>query len=123
MNLQLVSAGDRKIQVIKAVREVTGWGLKEAKGWVDSAPSAAIDVAPDQAEAIATLLRAAGATVEVPNTGFSASTGAAGSAPPGGAPGDGSVAEELERLGSLHDQGALTEAEFSAAKARLLGLA
>jgi hypothetical protein len=118
LNLQLVSAGDNKIQVIKAVRQVTGWGLKEAKDWVDNAPSSAIEVAPEQADAIATALRAAGATVEVANTGFSGPSPAAAAA--GGSPS--SVADELEKLASLHTQGALTDAEFAAAKARLLGL-
>jgi hypothetical protein len=121
LNLQLVSAGEHKIQVIKVVREVTGWGLKEAKDWVDHAPSSALDVAPEQADAIATVLRNAGATVELANTGYSGSAAAAGS---GASPGGGSsMADELAKLSSLHDQGALTEAEFAAAKARLLGLA
>jgi hypothetical protein len=129
LNLQLVSSGDHKIQVIKAVREVTGWGLKEAKEWVDNAPSSAIDVAPEQADAIAAALRNAGATVEVANTGYSGSAGPAATAGSGASPGAGSgagpgssVADELEKLSSLHDQGALTDAEFAAAKARLLGL-
>jgi hypothetical protein len=125
LNLQLVSSGDHKIQVIKAVREVTGWGLKEAKDWVDRAASSAIDVAPEQADAIATALRNAGATVELANTGFSGSVGSAAAAGSGASPGAGSgssVADELEKLSSLHDHGALTAEEFAAAKARLLGL-
>jgi hypothetical protein len=119
LNVQLVSAGDRKIQVIKVVREMTGWGLKEAKGWVDSAPSAAIDVPSEQAEAVAAALRAAGATAEVENAGSSRP-----SVPPDHGEGHPpSLVDELERLTALQDQGALSPAEFAAAKARLLGLA
>ena len=62
----LTSAGDKKIGVIKVVREVTGLGLKEAKALVDGAPKAVKEgVKKEEAEAIKKQLEAAGATVEV----------------------------------------------------------
>ena len=62
----LKDIGGKKIQVIKAVREVTSLGLKEAKDVVDSAPSKVKeDVAKDEAEAIKAKLEAQGATVEL----------------------------------------------------------
>ena len=60
----LEAAGDKKIQVIKAVREATGLGLKEAKEIVDSAPKAVKEKASkEEAEALKTTLEEAGATV------------------------------------------------------------
>ncbi|AOV06507.1 50S ribosomal protein L7/L12 [Sporosarcina ureilytica] len=62
----LASAGDKKIQVIKAVREITGLGLKEAKGLVDDAPKPIKEgAAKEEAEEIKTKLEEAGATVEL----------------------------------------------------------
>ena len=62
----LTSAGDKKIQVIKAVREATGLGLKEAKGAVDTLPSKIKEgIAKDEADALAEKLKEAGAEVEV----------------------------------------------------------
>lgn len=62
----LKEAGSKKIQVIKAVREVTSLGLKEAKDLVDSAPGAVKEgVAKDEAEAIKKKLEEQGATVEL----------------------------------------------------------
>lgn len=62
----LASAGDKKIQVIKAVREVTTLGLKEAKDLVDSAPSAVKEgVTKEEAEALKAKLEEQGATVEI----------------------------------------------------------
>jgi large subunit ribosomal protein L7/L12 len=62
----LKAAGAKKIQVIKAVREVTSLGLKEAKDLVDSAPSnVKEDVAKDEAEAVKAKLEEQGATVEL----------------------------------------------------------
>jgi large subunit ribosomal protein L7/L12 len=62
----LNSAGDKKIQVIKVVRAVTGLGLKEAKDLVDSAPGAVKEAAPkEEAESIKAQLEEAGATVEL----------------------------------------------------------
>lgn len=62
----LESAGDKKIQVIKAVREITGLGLKEAKGLVDEAPKAIKEgVAKEEAEEMKAKLEEAGATVEL----------------------------------------------------------
>ena len=58
--------GAKKLDVIKAVREATGLGLKEAKELVESAPKAVkAGVAKEEAEALKTALEAAGATVEV----------------------------------------------------------
>lgn len=62
----LTSAGTAKINVIKAVREITGLGLKEAKELVDGAPKAVKEkVSADDAEAAKAKLEEAGATVEV----------------------------------------------------------
>ncbi|MEA4901684.1 50S ribosomal protein L7/L12 [Desulfitobacterium sp.] len=62
----LTSAGGSKINVIKAVREITGLGLKEAKELVDNAPKAIKEkVSKDDADAFKTKLTDAGASVEV----------------------------------------------------------
>lgn len=62
----LKDAGAKKIQVIKAVREVTSLGLKEAKDLVDSTPSTVKEgVTKDEAEAIKKKLEEQGATVEL----------------------------------------------------------
>ena len=62
----LKSAGSSKINVIKAVREITGLGLKEAKALVDGAPKTVKEaVAKDDAEAMKTKLEEAGAEVEL----------------------------------------------------------
>ncbi len=62
----LKAAGDKKIQVIKEVRAITGLGLKEAKEIVDSAPKAVKEGASkDEAEEMKKQLEAAGATVEL----------------------------------------------------------
>mgnify|MGYP006302454947 FL=1 len=58
--------GQKKIKVIKAVREITGLGLKEAKGLVDDAPKAVKEgVSKDEAEEIKSQLEEAGADVEI----------------------------------------------------------
>jgi len=62
----LSSAGDKKVNVIKVVRAVTGLGLKEAKALVDGAPSAVKEGASkDEAEDIKKQLEEAGGTVEL----------------------------------------------------------
>ena len=62
----LSSPGDKKIQVIKVVRAITGLGLKEAKELVDSAPKPVKEgVAQDEADSIKAQLEEAGATVEL----------------------------------------------------------
>ncbi len=62
----LKDAGAQKVAVIKAVKELTGLGLGEAKGLVDNAPSAIKEkVAKDEADAAKKALEDAGATVEV----------------------------------------------------------
>lgn len=62
----LKAAGDKKIQVIKAVREATGLGLKEAKGLVDGAPGAVKEgLSQDEADALKAKLEEAGAEVEL----------------------------------------------------------
>ena len=62
----LTSAGDKKIQVIKVVRELTSLGLKEAKDLVDAAPKAVKEgVSKADADAILKQLLEAGATAEV----------------------------------------------------------
>ena len=62
----LEAAGDKKIAVIKAVREITGLGLKEAKGLVDEAPKALKEkCSEDEANDIKAKLEEAGATVSI----------------------------------------------------------
>jgi large subunit ribosomal protein L7/L12 len=62
----LTAVGDKKIQVIKVVRAITGLGLKEAKGVVDGAPGPVKEGVPkDEAEGIKTQLEEAGATAEI----------------------------------------------------------
>ncbi|WP_188456371.1 50S ribosomal protein L7/L12 [Virgibacillus oceani] len=62
----LESAGASKIKVVKAVREITGLGLKDAKDLVDNAPKAIKEgVSKDEAEEVKGKLEEAGATVEV----------------------------------------------------------
>jgi large subunit ribosomal protein L7/L12 len=65
-DVMLTAAGDKKIQVIKVVRAITGLGLKEAKDLVDGAPSAVKEgVAQDEADSIKSQLEEAGASVEL----------------------------------------------------------
>jgi large subunit ribosomal protein L7/L12 len=62
----ITAAGDKKIQVIKVVRAVTGLGLKEAKDLVDGAPQAVKEgAAKDEADAVKAQLEEAGASVEL----------------------------------------------------------
>jgi len=62
----LKSAGDKKIQVIKVVRELTGLGLKEAKEVVDAAPKTLKEgVSKDEADKLKGLLESEGAVVEI----------------------------------------------------------
>jgi len=64
--VMLTSAGDKKIQVIKAVREITGLGLKEAKAVVDNVPSAVKeDIPKAEAEELVKKLEEQGAGVEL----------------------------------------------------------
>ncbi|HCM89303.1 MULTISPECIES: 50S ribosomal protein L7/L12 [Vagococcus] len=64
--VELVGAGDSKVKVIKAVREATGLGLKEAKALVDGAPSALKEgISKDEAEALKASLEEVGASVTV----------------------------------------------------------
>jgi large subunit ribosomal protein L7/L12 len=63
-DVELTAAGDKKIQVIKAVRELTGLGLKEAKEIVDGAPKNLKEgVTKDEADKMVATLEEAGATV------------------------------------------------------------
>lgn len=65
-DVMLAAAGDKKVNVIKAVRAITGLGLKEAKALVDDAPSAIKEgVSKDEADDIQKQLEEAGATVEL----------------------------------------------------------
>ncbi len=62
----LTGAGDKKVNVIKAVRAATGLGLKDAKGVVDGAPSTVKEgVSKEEAEELKAALEEAGASVEV----------------------------------------------------------
>jgi large subunit ribosomal protein L7/L12 len=65
-NVVLTGSGDKKIQVIKVVRELTGLGLKEAKDLVDGAPKAVKEAVPKaEAESMKKKLEEAGGTVEL----------------------------------------------------------
>ena len=65
-NVVLAGAGDKKIQVIKVVRELTGLGLKEAKDLVDGAPkNVKENVSKEEAAKIKAALEEQGATVEI----------------------------------------------------------
>jgi len=62
----LTGVGDKKIQVIKVVRSITGLGLKEAKAVVDGAPGPVKEGVPkEEAEGVKTQLEEAGATAEI----------------------------------------------------------
>lgn len=65
-DIVLLAAGDRKVQVIKEVKAITGLGLKEAKALVDESPKAVKEkVSRDEADRLAEQLREAGAQVEI----------------------------------------------------------
>ena len=65
-NLMLTGVGDKKIQVIKVVRALTGLGLKEAKDLVESAPCAVKEgVSKDEAEEMKTKLEEVGAIIDL----------------------------------------------------------
>ena len=65
-SVMLMAAGERKVEVIKVVRAITGLGLKEAKDLVDGAPKAVKEgISKADAEGIRKQLADAGATVEV----------------------------------------------------------
>ncbi|HJE15376.1 MAG TPA: 50S ribosomal protein L7/L12 [Lapidilactobacillus dextrinicus] len=64
VNVELTDVGQEKVKVIKAVREITGLGLKDAKGVVDKAPSIVKEgVTPEEADQIKAKLEEVGATV------------------------------------------------------------
>ena len=65
-DVELTAFGDKKLDVIKAIREITGLGLKDAKDLVEAAPKALKEgVSKDEAESIKKALEEAGATVEL----------------------------------------------------------
>jgi large subunit ribosomal protein L7/L12 len=65
-NVMLVAAGERPVNVIKAVRELTGLGLKEAKAVVDGAPAIVLEaISRDAAFQARQVLEQAGARVEI----------------------------------------------------------
>jgi len=64
--VMITEIGDKKIQVIKEVRAITGLGLKEAKALVDGVPAAVKeDIPQDEADGVKTQLEAVGASVEI----------------------------------------------------------
>ena len=66
VTVTLTSAGDKKIQVLKVVRELTGLGLKEAKDLVDAAPKSVKEgISSEEAEEIKAKLTEQGASVEI----------------------------------------------------------
>ena len=65
-DVSLTGFGDKKLNVIKAIREITGLGLKEAKDMVEGCPKAVKEgVSKEDAEKVKADLEAAGATVEI----------------------------------------------------------
>lgn len=65
-DIVLSATGDKKVNVIKAVRAITGLGLKEAKDLVESAPASIVQAVPkEQAEDVKKQLEAEGAVVEI----------------------------------------------------------
>ncbi|WP_138731452.1 50S ribosomal protein L7/L12 [Modestobacter excelsi] len=108
----LEAAGDKKIQVIKELRELTSLGLKEAKDLVDNAPVVVLEnVAKDAAEKAKARLEGAGAAVTLiaepvlsvdPVTVYP------------------SAMDELGKLAELRAAGAVSQEEFDEAKARIL---
>lgn len=118
--VMLTSAGPKKIQVIKVVREYTGLGLKEAKSIVDAAGTKQAVVGAfggEDAAVIAAALTAAGAVAQLnhPLAGAQAETRTMSLEPEAGG-----VVGDLERLAALHASGALTDEEFAAAKRRII---
>ena len=65
VNVNLVSAGGQKIPVIKAIRDITGLGLKEAKDIADNGGAVKEKISKDEANDIKAKLEEAGATVEI----------------------------------------------------------
>jgi large subunit ribosomal protein L7/L12 len=66
LKVVMTSAGQKKIQVIKEIKEITGKGLKECKELADGLPATIKeDVSPDEAESIKEKLEAAGAEIEL----------------------------------------------------------
>ena len=64
--MHLISSGDKKIAVIKAVREITGLGLKEAKALVDEVPKPIKEgISKDDATTIEEKIKEAGGSVEI----------------------------------------------------------
>ena len=65
-DVELTAAGDKKIQVIKVVREITGLGLKEAKAFVESAPKVVKEgVSKDEANELKEKLETSGASITI----------------------------------------------------------
>jgi hypothetical protein len=123
-SLTLVSPGDRKIQVIKILRQATGAGLKETKALVDHPPALFEGIDRTYAEQLKAALDAQGATTRI-KTGVSVTeTGVSVTADAAPTPDDDSadtVTDQLERLATLHANGSLSDDEFAAAKAKVLG--
>lgn len=120
----LMHPGKQKIEVIKALRSRTGWGLREAKQFVDTAPSRLAGLEAPFAETIAEELAFAGATVELEHLVDSGSEHldpVEARSEQGGSAGAGDdLIGQLERLSALRTSRAIDEGEFQALKARLL---
>ena len=102
----VVAVGRRKVEVIEAVREITGLRLRQVVDLVDRAPFA-IRVPASSVNDVGRWLVTSGAIIEIGPV-----------APP--APPSGDRFDDLERLGRLHRDGVLSDAEFTAAKQRVL---
>jgi large subunit ribosomal protein L7/L12 len=126
-NVWLSDPGNKKIQVIKIVRQATGLPLKDAKWVVDNAPEPVLQDIPDEdAVSLVRALVAAGATADMTQSASSAAeigeehVPVRDEADEGEPIFRGGVAEELEHLAALHGRPLLTDAEFAAAKAKVL---
>jgi hypothetical protein len=102
----VVSVGRRKVEVIEAVRELTGLGLRQTVDLVDRAPFT-VRVPAGSVNDVSRWLVTSGAIIEIGRV-----------APP--APPNRDRFDDLERLGRLHRDGVLSDDEFAAAKKRVL---
>jgi ribosomal protein L7/L12 len=124
----LVSAGDKKIRVIKVIREATGLGLADAKNMAERTPSVILAAAgPNDAERLRASLEQVGATVVVEMAAerddvreVAPAAVVPPTAEPVDAPAQPDVIDQIKRLGELRDAGVLTDDEFTAKKAELL---
>lgn len=123
--LTLVHPGDRKIEVIKVIREATGWGLTRAKAATDEVP-AVIPVDAARMAGVAKSLEQTGATVrvdvekQVPNPEVAGRPATGSDRQPATDAATPSSAQEIGELAELHAAGALTDDEYATMKRRII---